>query len=104
MHDCCEHAARPPRSTLVARRLLEPPPPFAGMLPRVSRTGRRPGGRTSSAPGGAGRRLGACAAGPGRSRIPLLLLGLHEVAAVRRIEIKQGAARGEVLDEGLADR
>ena len=47
--------------------------------------------------------LGASAAAPPHSGIPPLLLRLHEVAIVWRVQVKQGAARREVLNEGLAD-
>src|ERR1700722_12613239 len=49
---------------------------------------------------GAGRRTRAMS---GRPRVPHLLLRLDEIAIIRRVEIKQRAARFKVLDERLAN-
>src|SRR5262245_35071793 len=56
----------------------------------------------AAARGGRALRTGGRPRSSGGSGVPLLLLGLDELAIVRGIEVEQRSARSEVLDEDLA--
>src|SRR5712675_196058 len=75
------------------RKMGQPPQPSRSAAGgRLARRAPRSGGRLRG--GGPCRRLA----------VELFLLGLDELAIVRRIEVEQRPARGEMLNESLADR